>query len=227
MERVQALVESPEPLIRLLGRRLGAPPPSGADPVLEVLTRRYYRRRSLENLRSFLLDGRTCVTGDYELNGERLHLVALMAQSGNLPAALSSLAELVAGVGGPDARGGRPLPLLAGPAGGPRRARRRSLRGQLTDVEVLRSVRRVTVTVCTPDGDVETLTFRPCRGRARRGGRHPRDAPADRAAARPVAAEELRRPSACRRPRTPTCSTSSRRRTRTTSGSSRWRRCAT
>ena len=96
MERVQALVESPEPLIRLLGRRLASPPTSGADPVLEVLTRRYYRRRSLENLRSFLLDGRTAVTGDYELNGERLHLVALMAQSDTLPAALSSLAALVA-----------------------------------------------------------------------------------------------------------------------------------
>ena len=80
MERVQALVASPEPLIRLLGRRLGAPA-AGADPVLEVLTRRYYRRRSLENLRAFLLDGRTCVTGDYELNGQRLHLVAMMAQS--------------------------------------------------------------------------------------------------------------------------------------------------
>ena len=45
-----------------------------------MLTRRYYRRRSLENLRAFLLDGRTCVTGDYELNGQRLHLVAMMAK---------------------------------------------------------------------------------------------------------------------------------------------------
>ena len=64
--------------------------------MLEVLTRRYYRRRSLENLRSFLLDGRTCVTGDYELSGQRLHLVALMAPSETCPPRCPSLATLVA-----------------------------------------------------------------------------------------------------------------------------------
>ena len=120
MERVQALVASPEPLIQLLGRRLGAPA-AGADPVLEVLTRRYYRRRSLENLRAFLLDGRTCVTGDYELNGQRLHVVAMMAKSDSLAEALASVATLVTETADPSTRGRRPLPRLAGPAVGRRR----------------------------------------------------------------------------------------------------------
>jgi acetyl/propionyl-CoA carboxylase alpha subunit/acetyl-CoA carboxylase carboxyltransferase component len=159
MERVQALVASPEPLIRLLGRRL-ASPGEGVDPVLEVLTRRYYRRRSLENLRSFLHDGRTCVTGDYELNGQRLHLVALMAQHAHLPEALASLATLVTETADPShVVVDLYLSWPDRPADADELADR--LREQLSAVEVLRSARRMTVTICTPSGDVETLTFRP------------------------------------------------------------------
>ena len=194
MERVQALVLSPEPLIQLLGRRI-ASPPAGTDPVLEVLTRRYYRRRSLENLRSFLLDGRTCVTGDYELSGSRLHLLALMAQHADLPAVLSSLATLVAETADPSHV---VVDLYLSWPDRPSDADELAdtLRGELAELDALRSARRVTVTVCTPSGDVETVTFRPSPRRARRGGGHPRDAPADRAAPRPLAAEELQRPAA-------------------------------
>ncbi len=159
MERVQALVASPEPLIRLLAQRLNAPTPD-PDPVLEVLTRRYYRRRHLENLRSFMLDGRTCVTGDYELSGSRLHLVALMAQHETLPEALSSVATLVAETADPsDVVVDLYLAWPDRPADADELSDR--LRDALSKVAVLRSGRRVTVTVCTPDGDVETLTFRP------------------------------------------------------------------
>jgi acetyl/propionyl-CoA carboxylase alpha subunit/acetyl-CoA carboxylase carboxyltransferase component len=159
MERVQALVASPEPLIRLLAQRLTAPTPE-PDPVLEVLTRRYYRRRHFENLRSFLLDGRTCVTGDYELSGARLHLVALMADSETLPAALSSVGTLVTETADPsDVVVDLYLSWPDRPADADELSAR--LRDTLAEVEVLRSGRRVTVTVCTPDGDVETLTFRP------------------------------------------------------------------
>jgi len=159
MDRVQALVESPEPLIQLLAQRLTAPTPE-PDPVLEVLTRRYYRRRSLENLRSFLLDGRTCVTGDYELNGQRLHLVALMASNEHLPAALSSLATLVAETADPShVVVDLYLSWPDRPADADEVAER--LREQLAGFEPLRSGRRVTVTVCMPTGEVETVTFRP------------------------------------------------------------------
>ncbi|TFV79236.1 ATP-grasp domain-containing protein [Blastococcus sp. CT_GayMR19] len=159
MERVQALVASPEPLIRILAERLGSPT-AGVDPILEVLTRRYYRRRSLENLRAFLLDGRTCVTGDYELSGARLHLVALMASQDSLPAALASLATLVSETADPsDVVVDLYLSWPDRPSDADELAER--LRRELSDVEVLRSGRRVTVTICTPSGDVETLTFRP------------------------------------------------------------------
>ena len=46
-ERIAKMVASPEPLVRLLGQRIGKP---GADhgPMLEVLSRRYYGNRGAE-----------------------------------------------------------------------------------------------------------------------------------------------------------------------------------
>jgi acetyl-CoA carboxylase carboxyltransferase component len=159
MARIEALVASPEPLIRLLAQRDGRRT-SEPDPILEVLTRRYYRSRDLQNLRSFLLDGHSCVSADYELNGTRLHLVALMAEMDALPSALASLSGSVTDVDDPSN-------LLVDlylswpdrPADADTMAAQ--LRELLNDVSPLRAVRRVTATVSTPDGDVEVVTFRP------------------------------------------------------------------
>ncbi|GAA3168384.1 biotin carboxylase N-terminal domain-containing protein [Blastococcus jejuensis] len=159
MRRVEALVESPEPLIRLLAeraeRRSAVP-----DPVLEVLSRRYYRSRDLENVRSSLVEGRSCVTADYEVRGTRLHLVALMGPIADLPAALTAVVRTAADV--PEAR----TLLVDLYVSWPDRpadpdAMVGELRGMLAELAPLPSVRRVTVTVCTPGGDVETVTFRP------------------------------------------------------------------
>jgi acetyl/propionyl-CoA carboxylase alpha subunit/acetyl-CoA carboxylase carboxyltransferase component len=157
--RVEALVESPEPLIRLLAQRVDREP-TVPDPVLEVLTRRYYRSRDLENLRSTVLDGHSCVTADYDLLGTRLHLVALMTPVRDLPAVLDGVQRLAADV--PD-----PLTLLVDlyvswpdrPADADTMAAQ--LQGMLGDLEPLGPVRRATVTVCTPDGEVDIVTFRP------------------------------------------------------------------
>ena len=158
-ERIEALVASPEPLIRLLAQRFGSDS-TGPEPILEVLTRRYYRRRSLEDLRSFRLDGRPCVTADYELNGARLHLVSLMTTVDDLPTALESLSRQVADVldpanlvvdlylSWPD----RPADTDAMVA---------QLRDLLSSAPPLQRGRRVTATVCSPDGEVEPITFRP------------------------------------------------------------------
>ncbi|MBB3083870.1 biotin carboxylase N-terminal domain-containing protein [Geodermatophilus sabuli] len=159
VDRMEALVASPEPLITLLAQRFERET-TVPDPVLEVLTRRYYRSRALQDLRTTLLDGRSCVTADYELAGSRLHLVALMVEAGGLPAALASLAPVLAGVADP---AGLVLDLYLSwpdrPADGDEVAER--LREQLAGVAALRAGRRVTVSVCTPDGDVEPITFRP------------------------------------------------------------------
>ena len=158
-ERIEALVASPEPLIRLLAQRFES---SGTapEPILEVLTRRYYRRRSLEHLHSTRVDGRPCVTGDYELNGVRLHLVSLMSTVAELPQALDSLTRLLADVADPAnvvvdlylSWPDRPADTDAVVA---------RLRELLTSAPALQRGRRVTATVCTPDGEVEPITFRP------------------------------------------------------------------
>ncbi len=158
-ERIASLVASPEPLIRLLSKQFET---SGTNPqpILEVLTRRYYRRRRLEDVRAFSLDGAPCVTGNYELLQERLHLVALMTDRPSLPAALDSLARLVKDLSDPSNlvvdlylswpdRPADPDQVVA------------ALHEILAEVPSLRDGRRVTVTVCTPTGEVEHVTFRP------------------------------------------------------------------
>ena len=159
MRRVEALVESPEPLIRLLAERAERQT-AVPDPVLEVLTRRYYRSRDLQEVRSLLVEGRSCVTADYDVRGTRLHLVALMGPMSDLPTALAAVGRTASGmvepqtllvdlyVSWPD-RPGDPDAMAA------------HLHSMLAGLASLPSLRRVTVTVCTPSGDVDTVTFRP------------------------------------------------------------------
>jgi acetyl/propionyl-CoA carboxylase alpha subunit/acetyl-CoA carboxylase carboxyltransferase component len=159
MARIEALVASPEPLIRLLAQRFGRQT-NKPDPILEVLTRRYYRSRSLQNLRSFLLDGQSCVSADYELNGSRLNLLALMVGIDALPSALSSLATSVAELSDePNTIVDLYLSWPDRPADADALAAQ--LREMLDAIPSLRTARRVTVTVSIPDGDVEAMTFRP------------------------------------------------------------------
>ncbi|MGR6964499.1 ATP-binding protein [Geodermatophilus sp. URMC 61] len=159
INRMEALVASPEPLVRLLAQRFDRPT-SVPDPVLEVLTRRYYRSRDLEDVRSTLLDGDTCVTAEFDLHGTRLHLLALMTDAARLPDALAAVAGALADVADPTQV---VVDLYVNwpdrPADDEEVSER--LRAQLEGVQALRTGRRVTVTVCTPEGEVETVTFRP------------------------------------------------------------------
>ena len=66
-ERIEALVASPEPLIRLLSERIGGR--EGHGPLLELLTRRYYKICELEDVRSLRRGGRQFVTARYSLDG--------------------------------------------------------------------------------------------------------------------------------------------------------------
>ncbi|MBM7809047.1 acetyl/propionyl-CoA carboxylase alpha subunit/acetyl-CoA carboxylase carboxyltransferase component [Geodermatophilus bullaregiensis] len=158
IRRMEALVASPEPLIRLLAQRFERET-TVPDPVLEVLTRRYYRSRSLEDVRATLLGGDTCVTAGYDLNGARLHLLALMTDRARLPEALASVAGALADVADP-AQVVVDLYVNWPDRPADADAVSEQLHGVLVDVPALRTGRRVTVTVCTPDGEAETLTYR-------------------------------------------------------------------
>ena len=91
-ERIEALVASPEPLTRLLAERIGDR--EGDGPLLELLTRRYYKIRPLEDMRSSCLDGRQVVSAQYSLDGQRVQLITTLAEASELPAAARAVAAL-------------------------------------------------------------------------------------------------------------------------------------
>ncbi len=162
-QRIETMTACPEPLIRLLAQRLGVNS-SGLDPMLEVLTRRYYKVRTLQDVSAFQRDGRQFVTGQYELGGKRLHLIASMGALCDLPACLGSVAALAAAVADPtnlvvD------LYLSSGDASADPDLVASTLGDLLGGVPVLVIGRRVTVTVCERSGAHTQFTFRPSQGR--------------------------------------------------------------
>jgi acetyl/propionyl-CoA carboxylase alpha subunit/acetyl-CoA carboxylase carboxyltransferase component len=94
-ERIQAMVASAEPLVRLLGQRIGRP---GGDhaPLLEVLTRRYYGNRKLANVTARDIDGCRVVTAQDAGPGGTTLVAATAADITRLPDALRAVSELAA-----------------------------------------------------------------------------------------------------------------------------------
>ena len=92
-ERIAKMVASPEPLVRLLGQRIGKP---GADhgPMLEVLSRRYYGNRGISDARCVEPSGHTFFTAEYDRDRERFRLIATATDFSELPATLEKIASL-------------------------------------------------------------------------------------------------------------------------------------
>ena len=162
-DRIEILTAGPEPLIGVLAQRVGLSK-VGLEPMIEVLTRRYYKIRRLQSVRAFQLEGRQCVTGEYELGGKRLHLIATMGDLSELSACLLSVAGPAAAVADPtnlvvD------LYLSSGDMSADPDAVASTLADSLSDVPVLVMGRRVTVTVCDHAGAHVEFTFRPSQGR--------------------------------------------------------------
>src|SRR5664279_3529342 len=99
-ERIEALVASPEPLIRVLSEQVTSRGP-GQHAMLEAMTRRYYRTRTLEQVRAFRQDDRPYVTGTFELSGQRLELISTIADYDDLPSAFAALTALAGSANDP------------------------------------------------------------------------------------------------------------------------------
>ena len=97
----------PEPLVAMLTPRFSAASPLDRRAMLEVLTRRYYRVRGLQDVETLDLGDRSYLTARYERAGRRVRLVTTHATEGDLEAAARG-ARPVRGVGG---RGSGPRPL--------------------------------------------------------------------------------------------------------------------
>ena len=79
--RVDALVASPEPLVRFLAERIAAGVPA-EEPLVEVLARRHYREHDclLEGAPQ-ACRGRPCLVGHYAMHEARTRLVSTGATS--------------------------------------------------------------------------------------------------------------------------------------------------
>ena len=158
--RIEALVASPEPVVRFLAERIAGDLPE-SEPLLEVLARRHYREYTLGDLRAVTVSGRPLVTATYTLDDRPTYLISTIAAMADLPQAAtvieSALAQAPAGHQGvvdlylawPDA-----------PASIDASATR--LREVLRDLPFTGRVRRVAVTLSVGNGDaVHQVTFRP------------------------------------------------------------------
>jgi acetyl/propionyl-CoA carboxylase alpha subunit/acetyl-CoA carboxylase carboxyltransferase component len=159
--RIQAMAASSEPLVRLIGQRIGRVVDHG--PLLEVLTRRYYGNRRLDDVIVRDVAGVRFVTARYSGASGTAMIAASASAAANLPGAIAGVAELAvqappAGLaadlyvtwdGQPDADGlaARLGEVLAAPP--------------LS--QVIERIRRITVTVAGTSGAAmqHHFTFRP------------------------------------------------------------------
>jgi acetyl/propionyl-CoA carboxylase alpha subunit/acetyl-CoA carboxylase carboxyltransferase component len=162
-EHIAAIAGLTEPAVKLLGARVVADS-HGHEPLLEALTRRYYKVRTLEDVRSFLREDRQFVTGSFDLRGQRLHLISAVTDFDGLPATARSASELAQEVEDPT---NLVVDLYVAWQDAPADSDELSatLLGLLSDVPLINSGRRITVTVFDHDGDhVRQVTFRPGEG---------------------------------------------------------------
>ncbi len=160
-ERIEALVASPEPLIRLLAERIGGT--DGHRPLLELLTCRYYKILPLEEMSWSRVDGRQFVTVGYSLDGRCVQLIATLTEASHLPAAAAAAATLAADCTAPECvvdfyvHWSDPLTDADGMAA--------ELGAALNGAQLPASVRRVAAAVASrADADVHHFTFRPAAG---------------------------------------------------------------
>ncbi len=96
-ERIQTMVASSEPLVRLIGQRIGRP---GRDhaPLLEVLTRRYYDNRGLSEVTARETAGCRFVTAEHTGSGGVTRVVTTAVDIAALPDAIDAVGTLAADV---------------------------------------------------------------------------------------------------------------------------------
>jgi acetyl/propionyl-CoA carboxylase alpha subunit/acetyl-CoA carboxylase carboxyltransferase component len=94
-QRIQQLVECPQPLATLLLRRLEAASPDMRQVLLEVMARRYYRIRLLLDVRAVTFQGHIFTVLEYEYEGRRIHVVVTYAAEAQVRDVLALCAPLL------------------------------------------------------------------------------------------------------------------------------------
>jgi acetyl/propionyl-CoA carboxylase alpha subunit/acetyl-CoA carboxylase carboxyltransferase component len=97
-ERLRALVECPQPLVSLLSGRFASATPAMRELMLEALTKRYYRIRTLTDFRSLTSDGHCYGCAEYDHEGKHIHVFATHAEYPRLAEAVQAMFPLIAAV---------------------------------------------------------------------------------------------------------------------------------
>ncbi|AGZ45109.1 biotin carboxylase N-terminal domain-containing protein [Actinoplanes friuliensis] len=157
-ERIQSMVASSEPLVRLIGQRIGR---SGLDhaPLLEVLTRRYYGNRRLSEVTTREVGGCRFVTAVHTTPERVTRVVTTAVDIATLADAIGAVGTLAADV--PER--GLVADLYVTWEGQPDSDKMAARLGQLLAEHPLPTgVRRITTTIAGSSGVVHHhFTFRP------------------------------------------------------------------
>jgi acetyl/propionyl-CoA carboxylase alpha subunit/acetyl-CoA carboxylase carboxyltransferase component len=166
-ERIQAMVATSEPLVRLIGQRIERASGDHA-PLLEVLTRRYYSNRRLADVTARDIAGRRFVTATYSApdngSGGVTGVAVTATDIAELPGAIAALAGLPGQAPGERADAGLVADLYLTWAGQPDADGIAARLGELLTASPLpQAVTRVTVTVAGTRGAAmhHHFTFRP------------------------------------------------------------------
>ncbi|MGM7666375.1 carboxyl transferase domain-containing protein [Microbacterium sp. A93] len=159
--RLDELVAGPEPLLDPLADAINGDG-TGAREFLEVVSRRYYKIRDLQQVESFTAGTRPVVTGTFELRGDQLDLISSVGSVESLATVLADLQTVAEGKSGQIV-----LDLYLSWPGRPAdpEAMSEQLRLALEQASWLLGVRRVTITMCGETVDSHhRFTFRPADG---------------------------------------------------------------
>ncbi len=94
-ERVRALVECPQPLVGLLSSRFASADDAMRKLMLEAITWRYYRIRTLKNFKSFDANGHCYASAEYEHEGKRIHAFTTHSEYSKLAEAMGAIHSLM------------------------------------------------------------------------------------------------------------------------------------
>jgi acetyl/propionyl-CoA carboxylase alpha subunit/acetyl-CoA carboxylase carboxyltransferase component len=159
---VESLVQCPQPLAGLLVERYVAADPPLREAILEVLLRRFYRIRALEEIRVERVDGHPFAIASYEREGRSRHALLTHAGDGGLAAALERMGRLAAAA----PAGREPVGdifLWRAEGAGDAEANAAEMRAGLAGVALPRPFRRIVIAIGGPGG-IQHFTFRPDPG---------------------------------------------------------------
>ena len=99
-ERIRALVECPQPLAFVFCSRFAEAHAAMRKLMLEAITRRFYRIRSLIDLSSMEIGEHCYVSAEYDHEGKRIHVFATCAEYSRLAQAVHATLLMIAAVPG-------------------------------------------------------------------------------------------------------------------------------